>query len=194
MRSSDSTGNGGRPRLPSGMNGAICATKSAHGTTRSISSRNSRRRVRFVDAPNPRLVCFMGSMVSGNQAGAKHMPGRVMQTFPSAVMSLCCASLTQTSEQQLCFLIPLSVDVSQKFTIFVNFALEAQSAKNLVEHHGVRHAKSNAYKDENARFAHCAYLTVLIASITISWAARNAKQCFRRSRPATEAFDATNVV
>ena len=64
------------------MNGAICATKSDHGTTRSISSRNSRRRVRFVDVPNPRLLCFMGSMVSGNQADAKHMSGRFMQTFP----------------------------------------------------------------------------------------------------------------
>jgi len=31
--------------------------------------------------PNPRLLCFMGSMVSGNQAGAKHAFGRFMQTF-----------------------------------------------------------------------------------------------------------------
>jgi hypothetical protein len=37
--------------------------------------------VRFVDVPNPRLLCFMGSMVSGKQAGAKHMSGRFMQTI-----------------------------------------------------------------------------------------------------------------
>ena len=86
MRSSDSTGNGGRPRLPSGMNGTISATRADHGTTRSISSRNSRRRVRFVEVPNPRLLCFMGSMVSGNQANAKHAFGRFMQTFLSQVL------------------------------------------------------------------------------------------------------------
>lgn len=62
--------------------GAICAIKSDQGTTRSISSRNSRRRVRFVGVPNPRLRCLMGSMVLGNQVGAKHMSERFMQIFP----------------------------------------------------------------------------------------------------------------
>ena len=50
--------------------------------TGSISSRISRRLVRFVEAPNPRLLCFMGSMVSGNHAGAKHMARRFLKTFP----------------------------------------------------------------------------------------------------------------
>lgn len=56
-------------------------------TTRSISSRNYRRRVRFVDAPNPRLACFM---VLGNQAGAEHMFARLIQPFlKSQIVSSC---------------------------------------------------------------------------------------------------------
>jgi hypothetical protein len=60
MRSIASGGNGGDPRLPSGRYGVISATRSDHGTTRSISPRNSRRRVGLVDCPKPELCCVMG--------------------------------------------------------------------------------------------------------------------------------------
>jgi len=53
--------------IHSGMNGLIKATNSDHGTTRSISSRNTRRRVRLLDCPKPKLVCFMASIVSAVQ-------------------------------------------------------------------------------------------------------------------------------
>jgi hypothetical protein len=61
-----STANGGRPPLVPGCGacGAISDTSSAHGTTRFISSRNSRLRVRLVLRSNPlslRLICFMAS-------------------------------------------------------------------------------------------------------------------------------------
>ena len=42
-----------------GANGATKATRSAHGTTRFISSKNSRLRVRLVVRFRPRSVCFM---------------------------------------------------------------------------------------------------------------------------------------
>ncbi len=54
-----STGNGGRPRLPSGACGDTIATSSPHGTARFISSRNSRLRVRLVVKSNPRLACLI---------------------------------------------------------------------------------------------------------------------------------------
>lgn len=44
--------------------------------------------MRFVETPNPRLLCFMGSMVSGNHAGAKHMSGRLVQTFPNVLIRM----------------------------------------------------------------------------------------------------------
>src|ERR1700712_5268675 len=59
MRNIVSTGNGGRPRLPPGACGNTSATSSLHGTTRFISSRNSRLRVRLVVKSNPRLACLM---------------------------------------------------------------------------------------------------------------------------------------
>ena len=59
IRNIVSTGNGGRPRLPSGACGNISATSLPHGTTRFISSRNSRLRVRLVVKSNPRLACLM---------------------------------------------------------------------------------------------------------------------------------------
>src|SRR5581483_3795684 len=59
MRSKLSGANGGRPRLPSGRYGDTSATNSAQGTTRSISSRNSRRLVRLAVIPRPRLCCFI---------------------------------------------------------------------------------------------------------------------------------------
>ena len=67
MRSIVSTANGGRPPLALGAGacGAISDTSSAHGTTRFISSRNSRLRVRLVlrSYPlSPRLICFMSAM------------------------------------------------------------------------------------------------------------------------------------
>src|SRR5574343_1347840 len=83
MRSIVSGENGGRPRLPSGKCGDTKATRSAHGTTFSISSRNSRRRVRLDVCPKPRLCCFMDRIVSVLQADAKHGVGRLMQTFLS---------------------------------------------------------------------------------------------------------------
>jgi hypothetical protein len=69
----------GHPRKPPGINGAICASRSDHGTTWSTTPRSSRRRERFVEVPNPRLLCFEGSMVSGSQAGTKHIHGRMMR-------------------------------------------------------------------------------------------------------------------
>lgn len=35
----------------------------------------------FAKDPNPRLLCFIGSIVSGNQAAAQRVFGRFMQTF-----------------------------------------------------------------------------------------------------------------
>src|SRR6218665_516368 len=64
MRSIVSTANGGRPRLPSQAYRAISATNAAHGTTRSISARNSRLRVRFVVRFRPRSACFMAQIFS----------------------------------------------------------------------------------------------------------------------------------
>lgn len=49
MRSIASAAKGGRPRRPSGRYGDTSATNSDYGTTRSISPRNSRRRVRLPD-------------------------------------------------------------------------------------------------------------------------------------------------
>jgi len=72
---------GGRPRLPSGKYGDTKATRSAYGTTCSISSRNSRRRVRLAVIPRPRLCCFFARIVSALHAVAKHVVGRFMQIF-----------------------------------------------------------------------------------------------------------------
>jgi len=41
---------------------------SDHGTTRPISSTNTRRRVRLLDCPSPRFVCFMVRIVSAAHA------------------------------------------------------------------------------------------------------------------------------
>ena len=43
-----SAANGGRPRLPSGKYGVIGSTSGVYGTTRSISAKNSRLRLRLV--------------------------------------------------------------------------------------------------------------------------------------------------
>lgn len=61
MRSIVSMTNGVRPRLPSGAYGVIKLTRTAHGTTRSISARNSRLRVRLV--VRPRSACFMAQIL-----------------------------------------------------------------------------------------------------------------------------------
>jgi hypothetical protein len=78
--------------------------------------------------------------------------------------------LAQTRKQQLDLLIPFSVDGSQRLSVAVNLALETQPADNLIEHHGVRHAKTYAYEEENARFTHYATFQAVIASVSISWA------------------------
>jgi hypothetical protein len=81
MRSMVSTANGGRPPLAPGAGayGAISETSSAHGTTRFISSRNSRLRVRLVLRSNPlspRLICFIPSMSHMDQEcrGCANLP------------------------------------------------------------------------------------------------------------------------
>ncbi|SPD37293.1 protein of unknown function (plasmid) [Cupriavidus taiwanensis] len=81
MRSIASTANGGRPRLPSGAYGAISITRSAHGTTRFISSRNSRLRVRLVDKFSPRSVCFMRHMLAGSTIHCKHIRRLIVQSI-----------------------------------------------------------------------------------------------------------------
>lgn len=55
-------------------------TSSAHGTTCSISSRNSQRRVRLPVIPRPRLCCFMRPIVSVVHAPAKNMRSRFVET------------------------------------------------------------------------------------------------------------------
>ena len=72
MRSIVSTANGGRPRLPSGAYGVIRPTKAAHGTTRSISARNSRLRVRLVVRLRPRSACFMAHDFLSSSARRAH--------------------------------------------------------------------------------------------------------------------------
>src|SRR5215218_2759239 len=59
MRSIVSTANGGRPVFARGQCGSTTCTSAGHGTTRSISSRNSRLRVFFVDRFRPSPSCFM---------------------------------------------------------------------------------------------------------------------------------------
>src|SRR5574337_988506 len=75
-RSMVSTAKGGRPPLAPGVGacGAISDTSSAQGTTRFISSRNSRLRVLFVLRSNPlspRLICFMSAMSHITRAGPR---------------------------------------------------------------------------------------------------------------------------
>ena len=83
MRSIASTANGGRPRLPSGAYGAISITRSAHGTTRFISPKNSRLRVRFVDKFSPRSVHFMAYMFACSPILDKHIREPVMHSIPN---------------------------------------------------------------------------------------------------------------
>ncbi|MCY1311198.1 hypothetical protein D9M70_614770 [compost metagenome] len=72
----------GWPRLPSGAYGAISITKSAHGTTRFISSRNSRLRVRLVDKFSPRSACFMRYMLAGSTIHCKQIRRLIVQSIP----------------------------------------------------------------------------------------------------------------
>lgn len=58
MRSMVSCANGGRPVVATGEACAISPTSSRHGTTSSISSRNTALRVRLVLKFSPRLACF----------------------------------------------------------------------------------------------------------------------------------------
>lgn len=74
---------GGRPHLPSGRHGDTWASEPPHGGTFSISSRNSRRRVRLAVWPKPRLYCFMDRIVSALRADAEHNVRQLMQTFLS---------------------------------------------------------------------------------------------------------------
>ena len=85
MRSIVSIANGGRPVLARGQCGSTICTSTAHGTTRSISSRNSRLRVFFVDRFRPRPSCFiMGSIVAALEPSDKSGQHGVMQTFLSS--------------------------------------------------------------------------------------------------------------
>jgi len=58
MRSMVSCANGGRPVAATGEATAINATSSRHGTTNSISSRNTALRVRLVLKFSPSSACF----------------------------------------------------------------------------------------------------------------------------------------
>src|SRR5690242_6252893 len=83
MRSIVSIANGGRPVLLFGQCGSMISTNTFQGTTRSISSRNSRLRVFFVDRFSPRLACFMPHMLVARAVlGNACQPG-VLQTFPN---------------------------------------------------------------------------------------------------------------
>src|SRR3990167_7825050 len=99
MRSIVSTGNDGRPPLdpvPLAANGSIRLTNSVHGTTRFISSRNTRLRVLLVTSSNPvvaRLICFI-NVVSPNQSSACW----VLQTF----LSLSRDQFLQVDDQHAC--------------------------------------------------------------------------------------------
>ena len=86
MRSIVSTGNGGRPRRPAGACGVTNATSVAQGTTRFISSRNSRLRVRLVERFNPRSACFIDQIVARRSASCNRESGRFVQTNPNEVV------------------------------------------------------------------------------------------------------------
>ena len=83
MRSIVSTAKGGRPRFPSGAYGVIRSTSACQGTTRSISSRNSRLRVRFVVRFSPRSACFMAHTVHHITSGRRQAHrGRTFADLP----------------------------------------------------------------------------------------------------------------
>lgn len=71
---------GGRPRLPCSKKGDTKITRLAQGTTFSISSSNSRRRVGLAVCPKPRLCCFMLRIVLVLHVDAKQVVRRFMQT------------------------------------------------------------------------------------------------------------------
>ena len=83
MRSIVSMANGGRPVLLFGQYGSMISTRTFHGATRSISSRNSRLRVFFVDRFRPSLACFMSSMFVALAARSNACQPEVLQTFPN---------------------------------------------------------------------------------------------------------------
>ena len=78
MRSSISTGNGGRPLRPSGAYGAIKSTNSCHGTTCCICSRNSRLRVFLVERFRPRSNCCIGRDAA---AHGTHVQAHALGTY-----------------------------------------------------------------------------------------------------------------
>src|SRR3954447_10048896 len=81
MRSIVSTLNGGRPVLAFGQCGSTICTSTAHGTTRSISSKNSRLRVFFVERFRPSPSCFMLAIVAPAVTSGKTGQHGVMQTI-----------------------------------------------------------------------------------------------------------------
>src|SRR4051812_2450571 len=74
--------NGGLPVLLFGQCGSMICTSAFQGTTRSISSRNSRLRVFFVDKFRPRLICFMAWIFAAQAGPGNEGPSGVLQTFP----------------------------------------------------------------------------------------------------------------
>ena len=82
MRSIVSAANGGRPVFERGQCGSTIAISADHGTTRSMSWRNSRLRVFLVDRFNPRLACFMAPSRSAPTVRVHASGGPVLQTFP----------------------------------------------------------------------------------------------------------------
>ena len=73
---------GGRPRVPTGECELINSTNAAHGTTRLISSRNARLRVRFIVRFRPRSACFMASIIPNPQALRNHSCPGYLQSVP----------------------------------------------------------------------------------------------------------------
>ena len=78
-------GNGGLPVVAFGACGSTICTSAAHGTTRSICSRNSRLLVFFVDRFRPNPSCFMASMCDSEDISSHARFGRVLQTIPKYV-------------------------------------------------------------------------------------------------------------
>src|SRR5574337_947130 len=82
MRSIVSIAKGGRPVLARGLCGSTICTNALQGTTRSISSRNSRLRVFFVDRFKPRPSCVEGVTRLEIMASDHARAAPVLQTIP----------------------------------------------------------------------------------------------------------------
>jgi hypothetical protein len=78
-----STAKGGRPVFARGQYGSTICTKEVHGTTRSISSKNSRLRDFFVDRFRPSPSCFITIERLPKRTSTHASNAPVLQTFPN---------------------------------------------------------------------------------------------------------------